>query len=266
MKVVTHRIAYKNFGETFRLKPIFDVHLGSVACDEQAFKKYLADSDEKTRFIGGGDLMDCVVPKDAKRYSKSGDASDVDAVLDWQVDRAESLLWDYKDRIIGLGIGNHELSAIKYHSTNVVKRLCRRLGVPYLGFSGLVRLIFRKKDGGGRTVVVRYHHGYGGGSRTQGADLTKYSKDVKHWQADIFLYGHTHKRNTDTVSRIGLVGERIVNKDKHVAICGTYLKTYTKGDDTTYSEERGYPPVSIGGVCIEISPAHEWVKIRAYQD
>ena len=266
MRVTTHKVEYE-YGETFNLKPIADVHLGSRACDVRAFKEFLEDSDEKTLFLGIGDLLDCIIVKDVKRYRKSGDATEGDAVVDEQIDRAEEILRPYKDRIIGLGHGNHEDTIIKVAGTNPIKRLCKRLDVPFLGYSGLVRLIFCKdiKHGGmGRTVVIRYHHGWGGGSRTQGADLTKFSKDISYWDADVYLYGHVHRQQTDSIDRLGLCGNTLISKPKIICICGTFLKTYLNDHNPTYSEIKGYPPTSIGGVCVTIKPHRKWVKMKSF--
>ena len=264
MKVTTKRITYK-FGDVIRIKPIADVHYGATACDVNAFKRYLKDSDDKTYFIGIGDLLDSIRVTDP-RYSKSDDATKGKAVLDDQVNEMAAILLPYKDKILGLGIGNHEDVITTRCSTNPTKRLCEKLGVELLGYSGLLRLIMSESGSRGRTVVIRYHHGWGGGSRTQGADLTKYSKDLAYWDADLFLYGHVHRKQTDEVPRLGLSGEKLVAKPKVMCICGTFLRTYTMGDDPTYSEIKGYPPVAVGGVMITIKPVERWVKMRAYLD
>lgn len=260
MIVTTHRILYK-YGDTIKIKPIADIHFGASACDVNALKKDLANLDDNTWLIGIGDLMDSVSITDP-RYSKGNDATAGSAIIDEQVDGMENLLQPYKDRIIGLGRGNHEDVIIKHNGTDPMKRLCQRLDCKYLGYSGLLRLLFRQKAGGGRKVVIRYHHGWGGSSRTQGADLTKYSKDIKHWEADVFLYGHVHRRQSDRIPRIGLVGEQMVAKPKLVGICGTYLRTYLKTTSSTYSEIKGYPPTEIGGIMLEIKPRDQWVDMR----
>ena len=268
MKVTTHSVNYK-YGESFNLKPIADIHLGNKACDVNAFKEYLSDSNENTLFVGIGDLLDCVVVKDLKRYRKSADDTQGDSVVDEQIDRAEEILRPYRDRIVGLGHGNHEDEIVKRAGTNPIKRICKRLDVPFLGYSGLIKLIFSitkngERVGRVRTVIIRYHHGWGGGSRTQGADLTKFSKDLSYWDADIFLYGHVHRQQTDSVPRLGLCGEKLISKPKIMCICGTFLKTYLEGTDPTYSEVKGYPPVELGGVVVNIKPHRRWVKIKSF--
>jgi len=259
MRVTTKRIEY-NYGETFRIKPIADIHIGNRAFDKKAFVEYMADSDGNTYFVGIGDLFDAIVVNDI-RYQKSIDESIGDAILDEQIDRAVQLLEPYKDKIIGLGVGNHEQTVIKRCGTDLIRRVCKELDTVNLGFSGLIRLLFSKGKGASRTVIFRYHHGWGGGSRTVGADLTKYSKDVSYWDADVFLYGHVHKLQKDEIPRLGLSGEKLVARPKIMCICGTFLKTYLNSTDATYSEVKGYPPVSVGGLDVFIKPKREWVKI-----
>jgi len=264
MIVHTYRIPCE-YGEKITIKPVFDVHLGNEYCDKRAFKSFLADSDERTYFLGGGDLCDAIGTKDP-RYAKHADGTTSHDIIDEQIDEAFEYLEPYKDRIIGLGIGNHEMKTSDYCGTNPIKRLCRRLDVTPLGYSGFVRLILRGKDGGGRTVKIKYHHGWGGGGRTAGGSLTKYEKDMAKWDADVFYYGHDHQRKVDQIERLGIVGDKIFSKPKKIGICGTFLKTFSETVDPTYSELKGYPPVPIGGIATEITVEKPWVKIKMSDD
>lgn len=261
MVIYTHKINYK-YGETIKIKPIFDVHLGSTSCDETAFKKYLADSDESTYFIGGGDLLDSIICSDTKRYTKSNDATEGNDIIDQQIEKMYNLLEPYKEKIIGLTLGNHENTIIKYHGTNPIKRLCKMLDVKFLGYSSLVRLILSENGSRGRTVIFRIHHGWGGGARTIGADLTKFSKDTSYYDADIFLYGHVHKNQSDEIPRLGLAGDKLIARPKVIVLCGTFLKTLSDDEEPTYSELSGYPPVAIGCSTILIRPNTTWVNIK----
>lgn len=254
------RLEYK-YGDEFNLKPLADVHLGAKACDELAFKRYLADSDERTHFIGVGDLLDSIIVTDP-RYRKAGDGTEAEAVIDEQIDRMVALLKPYSERILGLGDGNHEDTITRRCGTNPTKRICETLGVPFLGFSWLYRLQFTVSGGRGRTVTIRGHHGWGGGSRTQGADLTKYARDVSYYDADLFLYGHVHRRQHDEVPRLSLVGKDLIAKPKVMVLCGTFLKTLSSDESPTYSEAKGYPPVSIGGATVTIKMIDPSPKIQ----
>jgi hypothetical protein len=259
MIVTTYRIPYQ-YGQTIKIKPLGDIHWGNRYCDKNTLKAFLEDSDDLTYFFGIGDLMDSIVVPDI-RYSKHADDTESSTIIDEQVETLYDVLAPYKGRFVGLGRGNHEDVIIKKCGTDPVKRLCTLLDCTYLGYSGLVRLIFKENEGRGRTVVIRWHHGWGGGSRTQGADLTKYSNDVKHWQADIYLYGHVHRRQGDRIPRLGLVGEKLISRPKLIGICGTFLKTYSDSEDSTYSEVKGYPPVEVGGLTVNIKPTRKWVDM-----
>ena len=258
----TFRIPYK-YGDVIRIKPIADVHMGNNHCDIKAFKKYLDDRDEHTYFLGLGDLHDSIITKDIKRYSKEDDATDGSDIIDQQIRMMTAFLKPIADegRLIGLADGNHENAILKYHGTHPTKRQCEALNVPYLGYSGMIRLLLREKTGRGRKVMIFYHHGYGGGSRTQGADLTKYSKHAAQYDADIYLYGHVHRKQSDEISRLGASGEKWLNRPRHLAICGTYLRTLSRTTFATYAEIAGYPPTAIGGVVCNIKPVDRWVKI-----
>jgi UDP-2,3-diacylglucosamine pyrophosphatase LpxH len=257
----TVRISYKP-GETIKIKPISDIHFGSRHCDVKALKRFLGEPDEKTYLIGLGDWLDCVITSDIKRYRKSGDGSEGEEIIDEQVDNLVDIMTPFKSQIIGIATGNHEDTITKHCGTNPSRRMADRLGVTYLGFSFLLRLLLTQGGQGGRTVILRGHHGWGGGSRTQGADITKCAKDMAYFDADIFLYGHTHKLQCDTVPRLSLNGDRLIARPKHLCICGTFLKTYSDSTDVTYSEAKGYPPVSLGGLEISIKPdSHAWCDI-----
>jgi len=260
LKIIESRINY-TYGETVKLKPIADVHLGNKLCDVKAFKEYLGNPEE-SYYIGVGDLLDSIILADLKRYDRKLDASDPNvAIVDYQVNRMAEILMPYKHKIIGLGEGNHEDEIRKRCGTNPVQRLCDILEVPYLGYTWMCQL--RLSEGGNRTrtVTIRGHHGWGGGSRTQGGDLTKFARDTGYYDADLFLYGHVHRRQYDEVPRLGLVGSKLIAKPKIMCICGTFQKTLTEVADPSWAETKGFPPVSIGGLTINIKPTSTWVKI-----
>jgi hypothetical protein len=261
MIVKEFRLPYK-LGQTITLKPLFDSHIGNKYCDTKELKKYLDDRDENTYLIGGGDIIDSIITRDIKRYTKHADDCQGDDIIDEQIERAYDLLKPYNGHILGLGTGNHEVTIAKHHGSHPVRRLCKMLDCTSLGFSWILVLRFREKAGRGRSLIIRGHHGFGGGSRTQGADLTKYSRDTMYWKdANIFLYGHVHRRQADKIECMGLAGTRLYPMPKHIFICGTFLKTFSLDDEATYSEEKGYPPTAIGGVNIFVKPDQNWLTI-----
>jgi len=258
--VDTTRIPYR-YGNIIKVKPIADVHYGSKNCDIKALYEHLGAPDKQTFFIGLGDFMDNIIVSDTKRYRKVSDAIESEDIIGESVTFWADLLRPFKKQIIGLGIGNHEDNIIKRCSINPMKMLCDILGVSYLGYSFLVRLILSENGGRGRTIIIRGHHGWGAGGRTLGGELTKYSYDLARFDADIALYGHTHRLQADTLPRLAIVGDKLVSKEKHLILCGTFLKTYSEGTDATYAEAMGLPPCKIGGPTIFLRPGDPWCKI-----
>lgn len=258
MKILEHRINY-HYGDTIRLKPLGDVHYGHLLCDIQAFKKYLA-SDPEAYFIGLGDMLDSIVCTD-KRYSKAMDSTKDEGIIDEQINDMAGILEPYKERIIGLGEGNHERTICKY-GTNPTKRLAALLGVPSLGYTWICKLLLSENSSRTRTVLVYGNHGWGGGSRTQGASITKYSRTLNYYQCDIFLFGHDHRLQTDRIEQLGIAGTKLIAKPKHIAICGTFLKTISHDDIPSWAETKGFQPARIGAPTISIRPNDTWCDIR----
>lgn len=260
------RVPY-SYKTPIKIKPLFDAHCGNAAFDKKGFKQFIErDDDDDTYFIGGGDLMDSVITTDMKRYQKSIDASPHDEIIDDQVSDMRRILEPYKARILGMHTGNHEDVIARKCGTHPMKRLCSELGVPYMGYSSLFSLTLDDRGGSNRhaKIVFRVHHGWGGGSRTRGGSITKYEKDMGKWDADIYMYGHDHKKQIDRIPRLGLQKDRLVARPQLLVLCGSFLKTFLDTSDSTYSERSGYPPTEIGSPVIYITPGvRDGYEVRA---
>jgi len=259
MIIDTVRIPYKNYGQTIKICSISDTHEGHVNQDSEALRRTLARKD--CYFIFNGDNWDSIVIPD-RRYHKSMDATKGDAILDEGYNSFKEKLLPIKDRILWVHRGNHEDTVIRRCGVDLTKRLCEELGVLYAGYSSLIGVMLYKKGGGTRTVDFRCHHGWGGGCRTIGSVITKYSHDIKYWEADIYIYGHDHAMHAVPIPRGRRAGKKLLADDKHVILSGTYLRTYTNTIDASWHETRGFPLTQIGSPTINLTPtAHKWVEI-----
>lgn len=268
MIVETVHIPYKA-GDIFKLIPISDIHYDGKGknslCDSNKLKKDLAEEvDDKTIILTVGDNFGGILPKDVKRYRKEHDSAEGPDILDESIEGLAEIFMPYREQIYGLSDGNHEDTILANCGTNMTKRLVEKLNngikkpISYLGYSSLFQIKFREKDGRGRTLVVRLHHGWGGGSRTQGADVTKFAHDVQYWDAQLFLYGHVHKMKTNDIEEGKIVGENSWKSYlKRMCICGTYQKTYSKSRSATYAERKGYPPTSMRHPIIYLKPNND---------
>jgi hypothetical protein len=268
MICTSRRITYK-WGDIIRLVPISDVHADARDCDWRQFKKDVAKQAKipQTYFVGLGDYLEGI-PVTDKRYRPSAKRfSTKDEMIDCAMDWFTELMEPAKGRILGLGRGNHEDGFLKRHGVNMVRQLARNLETEDLGMSFLLRLQLEDHHGGRKRGIVVYgHHGWGGGSRTAGGNLTKFERTRSNIDADVFLFGHVHgSKQTDTFVRLGIgnSSDRLIQKRQILCICGTYLRTFSNTADPTYSEAKGYPPSEIGHAVICFKPNREGLEMWA---
>jgi hypothetical protein len=269
MIVETVNINYK-YGDIFKLLPISDIHYDgkgkNSTCDSVKLKRDLAERvDDKTIILTVGDNFGGIIPSDVKRYRKEHDSSSGSDILDESINGLYEIFYPYREKIYGLADGNHEDSILQHCGTNMTKRLIDKLNdgikkpILYLGYSWLLKINFREPNKSrSRSIVIRGHHGWGGGSRTEGADVTKFAHDVKFWQANLFLYGHVHKLKINDIEEGRMVGNKGWKTDlKRMVVCGTYQRTYAKSTAVTYAEKKGYPPTSIRHPLVYIKPQRD---------
>ena len=264
MYVDTIYIPYQSLTQEFKILPISDIHYGHKSCDVQKLKRDLAQKvDERTIIFGLGDWADSIIVPD-KRYRKDFDGTETGAIIDEQIEGLASIFRPYAKQIYGIGDGNHEDVVNKNCGTQMMKHLCDKLATDehkplWLGYSWVIEVVFYQgtidRQQQTRSLIVRGHHGWGGASRTEGAEITKFSHDVKFWNCDLFLYGHVHKIKSNDVEvgvKVGKQGWR--TQLRRMVVCGTYQRTYAPGQVPTWAETKGFPPVSIRNPIIYAKP------------
>ena len=271
MKIFSHRIYYK-YGEIIKLIPLFDIHIGHKCCDVSALRRFIQENNNKsTYWLLGGDQLDCIIVTDP-RYRKSTDATEREEIIDEQIEMLYEILKPIKNNIILIGDGNHELTIIKKGNTNPTKNLIKMLygydkdiiKEKYGGMQGLGVIYFEngKSGGGVRTIILRWHHGWGGATTTEGYTITKYAKDVAYYDADIYLYGHTHECKPIRINRFGLMkrSNKLIAKDILLAVCGSYKKSFLMDGTITWEETKGFKPLAIGTPIIFLQPTTPGIK------
>jgi len=263
MKVYQKTINYKYDGEKFKLVCFSDVHIGAANCALDDFREMLKQHGKKPNrlLIDIGDACDFVSPHD-KRYRVSSIHPlfrNEDSLVDAQINYYCNEIKNYvdKDKFLGIVSGNHHDSILKYYSTDPTQRIASKLGVPNLGYCFFYRLLFKREGKGYQTLLLYGHHGYGGGSRTEGYNLTKFARNASFIDADIFLYGHTHDKWGKRIIRVTERNGKVQEIPMVVANCGTFLRTLAKDEVPSYSEAKGFPPRDIGYVIIEITTPTE---------
>ena len=266
----TISVPYK-MGDRFKILPIGDIHYDGKkscsTCDSKKLKKFLEKNvDSKTIIIGMGDWFGGIIIKDLKRYKKDTDGAEGAAILDESVKGLVDIFKPYSKNIVAIGDGNHEESILVQCGTNLTERLIDKLNpkILYMGYSWLLKLSFNENKARIRPLIIRGHHGWGGGNNSEGGDLTKFAHDVKFWQAQLFLYGHVHKIKANPMEEGIMVGDnRWRTIEKKMVVCGTFQKTYTNTTVATYAEKRGYHPASTTTPVITAIPTdQDGVKIE----
>lgn len=265
-QILVYPIKYQSNKQIIKIKPLMDLHKGAKTCDMRAFKAFLSEHDENTYYFTNGDLWDMIFFDD-KRFRLSGfdpaDGEDDDPI-DLEVREMADILSPIKGHLIAIGTGNHEDAVTKRCKTNPSKRLAEILEVPYMGWSFWFRLSLSSNGGQGRTVDFFCSHGFGGGTRTEGGSVTKYSKFADRFLCDVFVVGHDHRKQYVRYPLLGITGKKNVTlfgRSKLVCLGGSWKKTYGTGTAVTWEETKGFPPSELGGITILIKPSEQWVKL-----
>lgn len=140
----------------------------------------------------------------------------------------------------------------------MTERICEKLDVKYTGFSSFINLRFSENGARGRTLTIRMIHGWGAGARTRGAALTKYSRDIGLWLADVYYYAHDHLLQQDRIQQQKPCGKTIVARPKWVILGGTYLKSYSSTTHAPYSE---HASVELGSPVLHVKPNNKWLEV-----
>lgn len=264
MQVVFHNFYGK---KPIHILPLFDIHLGALACNEEALRRSLDRiySGPRVYTIGGGDYAEYITKSD-KRF-------DIGSLAPWMVTKeslsdparaqTERIIEYFKPiskKFLGLISGNHEGSIYKYHERDVLGEVCRGIGRPELamGYEGWLVLNFYETERSvtpDHVITIRLHHGFGGG-KGEGAPMIAMQTMMFTNAADLTLMGHIHRRavaNPAVVERLDTNGN-LVHDIRKGAYCGTFLATRIVGP-STYSAISGYTPtMAVGSPLITINP------------
>lgn len=230
-----------------------DVHWDNPYCDRAMFKRHLEHAKEiGAGILVFGDFFCAMQGKYDKRSDKSALRPEHQGsnYLDLLVDTAADYLAPYASNIVMLGDGNHETSIRSHLETDLLARLCGKIGAQHMGYSGFVRFMFEKTQGGGRSSRrLYYHHGYGGGGPvTKGVIGT--NRRAAYVDADFFAGGHIHESTIveNVVLRLSDSGAEQMVTQLHIQ-----LPTYKQEFDLRggFHVEKGRPPKPTGAWLLE---------------
>jgi hypothetical protein len=252
-------VPYRQAQHEFKLFCLSDIHSGTIHCVEDAIKNKVREIKESpdAMWIGLGDYCEFITPSD-KRFDP-----DSRAIADWvhQDNVAEDetkwivkLLEPVKSKCVGMLYGNHE-NAIRTHShVNVAQNICDRLGVDNLGYSAFVNFKFKRHNSSETHVYTgAFTHG-SSGAITEGAKMMALMRFMKAFEADMYGYAHVHDYIPKSLSRMVVSNGEIKSRSSIGATTGSWFRTYTQGNVSSYGEMKVYPACEIGAACFTIDP------------
>lgn len=181
-----------------RIYILSDLHIGDPHADLGTIQERIQriQDDPRGLCILNGDLLNTAV-----RNSVSDVYSEVVPPME-QIKMAVALLTPIKKRIIAADTGNHEKRVYKDDGIDMMRLVCRELGVEdrYCPEGVLCFLRFGEKrtnERSGRRVKQPYiytiyaTHGTGGG-RKEGAKAIRLADMASIVDADCYIHSHTH--------------------------------------------------------------------------
>jgi hypothetical protein len=244
-----------------------DCHVGGATTDHDAITADLKEARESGNRINlNGDIFDCILPKDVKRFRPDAVHPDLHGrsdVLDAQLEMGEQIFGPFAKYIDVIGMGNHESAVEKYHATDMVARLVRRLNkrggdVKYGGYTGFIDYRFRRKGNNSVRLVIYYHHG-GGGSSPVTKGMIDFNRKAVWVDSDVVWLGHKHNKITDTTPlrmRCPIHGDEAAFNQQVFVMTGGYIDPYKTqthdnvmehGRKANYSSDAGLGPQAKGG-------------------
>lgn len=266
MKLIEYTTEISSRSDTVTLVPLGDIHLGSRNCDEELLKEEI-DFIRRTPncyWLGMGDYIEAIKARADRRMDFKGLAKwihieDLADIVAKQSDYFIRLVKPIKNKCMGLVVGNHEETVEKRDDQSVVDHMAVELGTRNLTYCTMIKWIIKRKiktktKAPSKIITIYANHGTGGG-RYLGSHINKLVSMASGIDADIYLMGHCHRRNTDEESRLGIYGRgdnlRLLDNKKHFVLTGSFYRTY-EITSTSYAEKKMYNPTSLGTMHIKI--------------
>jgi len=262
VRLVERRIKCASRTDGFTLYNLSDIHRGARAHDEKMLLRDVAiiRDDPNALWASPGDFIDGILPGD-KRWraceTSKKNLLDPENYLRGETNDLCEILGPIADKCIGIVRGNHENTIAKRYYYSVCDALQDRIGLPYLGGKGFIRLVFTRGRAS-NVFTVHLAHGTGGGTSPT-ASLNMLSKQMLRFGSDITLMGHTHAKAVWTPEFMDVSRRESLKtiRNKRVGtVAGSYLLGFADGEDT-YADDAGFQPTDQGMTRVHIRP---WVQ------
>ena len=254
MKLIETQISPK--GDSIRIIPVGDIHLGNINCNIQKLKDTLEWIKNKpdTYILGMGDYIEGINFTDPRFNPKSIPQEYLQRLADvvvYEKEEVVKLLDPVKDRILCMLEGNHERKVRDHYHYNIQEEICKELGVKNGSPISYIRLKF-PRDYHTRSLVIHAYHGTNAPQEGTTA-LRQLINNSRNKDADIFLAAHSHHLITTSEPIMTYGRSSLVQRKRYYGITGSFLESYTsKGE--SYIEMKGDNPRKVGVIRIDIYP------------
>jgi len=281
--IITRKEIKQPYSEPFRLHLMSDLHIGAANVDYDLIAREIAAAKASgARVAINGDVFDAILPKDHRRFKPDCLHPLIQGrpdILDAAIEMASDIFSPIKEQIDVIGMGNHESAVEKYHSTDLIARLIRRLGgaAQYGGYEGYIVYRIRKKSPRTKScaaLIVYYHHG-GGGAAPVTKGMIDFARKGVWVDSDVVWLGHKHNRIVDSTPlrmRCPHIGDEPVYDKQVFIMTGGYMVRGTQtsaevmdgGRRSSYAEDAGLAPQATGGVelLVKVDNSHGVRDIR----
>lgn len=207
--------------EWFTLIALGDIHIGHQNCDERAASEMINWIASKNPVDFGviltGDLIENVLPTTKGSLFEMKYPSP-----EKQIEVATKLLEPISKHILMLCDGNHEDRSQRTAGLSPSKYIAKDLGVPYVGYHGMLELTLQNKNH--KEVYDIYsEHGCGSIPRTAGGRYSKLESIQKKVDADVYVKGHIHHKCAFPKKVWKKIGSKMISKKVMFVSNGSYL-------------------------------------------
>lgn len=254
----------------FNLMPFGDLQVGSPVFLRSKWDEYVADvkATENVITIGMGDYTDHFRPTvQGRLYNALGKDDSVktfDEMHRKHIKRdVYSLIKPVVENSVCLGLlgGHHDLTYA--NGTTSTQYLCELLGVPYLGDGEALLRVNLKLYTAGLSFTIYATHGQGTGNAV-GSSIAKQQKLLAHFDADIFLRGHSCDRYVFQEPKYFLthtIPPKLRQRNLLIANTGSFSDGRAEGE-TTYVEKANLIPKAVGYVRLPINVRRDEAGVK----
>lgn len=231
------------------LVPIGDIHFGHPASDYgmliDVLRKLKKMNKNDYRIVLMGDLWE-----GATKYSINNPFESTHSPQE-QYEVIKETFRPFKEQILGAIVGNHEIFAYRVTGYEKTKDFCEAIDVPYLRYSGLIKLRLNNID-----YDIYLTHG-SSGSRLLGTKLNALSRLNTIANADIYLMGHTHSLITANDMNYIRKGNEIIETPRYYVNTGSFFR-----HSGTYADSKNLAPCKLGVAEIKLGTKEKRINVE----